>query len=535
MSDSEEEIDCAICGEEFTKGARSKRTQITCPGCETDICKECVRTYLLLPSTTKARCANEGCKCEWSKQFLAEHIGRTFVNTEWQNHLKSILHGQLKATMPQAMPRVAATRDVKKLNAEKYRLRDEIATCTTLQKKTKDKEEKAKLKEHKSALADKYAEVYQKWQDARAVATGNAGTTEKKQFIQPCRVNGCKGFLSKGWKCGICDTHCCAKCFGVKGKTKAEKEEHECKKEDIESAKMIRKETKPCPKCGTPIFKTLGCDQMCCMNLVAGNPCLTLFSWQTGAVETGPGHNPHFVEWMRENGQLVRNAGDQHCGGVPGIPFFQREINESVKNKKLTVGSSTDEFMDYFNYFHRTLMEINQYQVNQLRRILQTPVSYIDYQVKFLMDEMTEKNLLIQARRRDKAQEKNREVLGVYETISHVLTERLLDLYNNFDDEHLVTNITYLQQFMDRENLCLAEISNFYNQIVPFYMESKGRVNIAVKTVKQLNEFKKTSGMSAIIDFDKKKALQLKKREELRLRRTQKIAGGGGGGSKDSK
>ena len=40
--------------------------------------------------------------------------------------------------------------------------------------------------------------------------------------------------------------------------------DHVCKETDIQSANMIKKETRNCPCCGTNIYKIAGCDQMWC-------------------------------------------------------------------------------------------------------------------------------------------------------------------------------------------------------------------------------------------------------------------------------
>ena len=37
---------------------------------------------------------------------------------------------------------------------------------------------------------------------------------------------------------------------------------HKCDEEKVASVEMLKRDTKPCPKCGTPIHKIEGCDQM---------------------------------------------------------------------------------------------------------------------------------------------------------------------------------------------------------------------------------------------------------------------------------
>jgi hypothetical protein len=67
---------------------------------------------------------------------------------------------------------------------------------------------------------------------------------------------------------------------------------------------MLKKNTKPCPKCGVRISKIDGCDQMWCVE------CKTAFSWNTGNIESGKIHNPHYYQFMRERGGMPRDPND---------------------------------------------------------------------------------------------------------------------------------------------------------------------------------------------------------------------------------
>jgi len=95
-------------------------------------------------------------------------------------------------------------------------------------------------------------------QNIKRFQRGESGKKEEKRvFKQKCGVEGCRGFLSSAWKCGLCATWTCPKCFDVLGK---EKEcGHECDPNNVESAKLIKKETRNCPSCAIPIFKIAGC------------------------------------------------------------------------------------------------------------------------------------------------------------------------------------------------------------------------------------------------------------------------------------
>lgn len=135
---------------------------------------------------------------------------------------------------------------------------------------------------------------------------------EKRAFVRACPANDCRGFLSTAWKCGLCNVWVCPDCHDIKKEQKDDS--HICDKGALETAKLLAKEAKPCPKCAAQISKIDGCDQMWCTQ------CHTSFSWRTGQeVKEGEWvHNPHYYEWMRRNGKAIpRTPGDP--GGRAGV------------------------------------------------------------------------------------------------------------------------------------------------------------------------------------------------------------------------
>ena len=154
-------------------------------------------------------------------------------------------------------------------------------------------------------------------------STGTARAT-KREFIMRCPADDCRGFLSTAYKCGTCEAWACHDCMVCIGKDN--EAPHTCNPDTVESAKAIRAETRPCPKCGTRIFKTDGCDQMWCVM----EGCGTAFSWNTGHIVTGVIHNPHYYEWLRRNGggAAPREAGDIPCGGMPLTWQFVRAFHQ---------------------------------------------------------------------------------------------------------------------------------------------------------------------------------------------------------------
>ena len=84
-----------------------------------------------------------------------------------------------------------------------------------------------------------------------------ANVVETREFIQRCPAENCRGYLSTAYKCGTCAKYTCNECLAVKGDSRDAP--HTCNEEAKASASLIRRETKPCPKCGVRIYKIDGC------------------------------------------------------------------------------------------------------------------------------------------------------------------------------------------------------------------------------------------------------------------------------------
>jgi hypothetical protein len=227
------DTNCAVCMEEFTTSVRAR---ICCQQCNLVVCRECVRTYLL-NTTQQAHCMGPNCKSTWDREFLIENTLRSFVNGDYKKHREILLFEQEKARLPETMP---AVENYLKIGDMKTTVKSESKEldlmweqCHAL--KAKIRKDKANIKLFEKGITKE----------------------DKRIFKQKCGVSDCLGFLSSAWKCGLCATWTCPKCFEVLGK---EKEcGHECDPNNIESAKMIKKETRNCPACAIPIFKISGC------------------------------------------------------------------------------------------------------------------------------------------------------------------------------------------------------------------------------------------------------------------------------------
>jgi hypothetical protein len=169
------------------------------------------------------------CSKEWSRKFLRENFTFVFLNSKYKEHLEDLLFDQEKALLPATQPIVEEI--IAKRNMRKQ-IRELDILIENLNKDRRELE--------------------------RRIQYGVLNSKETKaQFVRQCPANGCRGFLSTQWKCGICEQWSCPECHELKGMNRDS--EHKCDPNSVETAKLLAKDSKPCPKCQSMIFKIEGC------------------------------------------------------------------------------------------------------------------------------------------------------------------------------------------------------------------------------------------------------------------------------------
>jgi hypothetical protein len=222
---------------------------------------------------------------------------------------------------------------------------------------------------------------------------------EARKFIRACPQNGCAGFLSTAWKCGVCEKRACPDCHEPK------EDEHTCKPECIETAKLLAKDSKACPKCAALIFKIEGCDQMWCTQ------CTTAFSWTTGRIETGRIHNPHYYDYQRGAGRIAREVGDIPCGGMPS------DIDVRAVARRLDFGQ---QFTGKLLIIVRMHVHIQYVTMRQYERRY---TDNRDVRIKYMMKAITENEFKQKIQMREKDNEKRTAITNVLNTYQVVMAE----------------------------------------------------------------------------------------------------------------
>jgi hypothetical protein len=217
---------CNICCDNYNKSTRSK---ILCPYCDFEVCRSCCETYILSENIPK--CMKPECGKEWSRKFLRENFTNVFLSSKYKEHLENILFDQEKALLPATQP--IAEENIRKSNIRKQ-IRNIDIHIIELQKQRRELEHSYHNGAPKSNT-----------------------DTDRAKFVRQCPADDCRGFLSTQWKCGICLRWTCPECHELKG---FERDcVHKCDPNNVETAKLLEKDSKPCPKCQSLIFKISGC------------------------------------------------------------------------------------------------------------------------------------------------------------------------------------------------------------------------------------------------------------------------------------
>jgi hypothetical protein len=281
------------------------------------------------------------CRKKWDLEFTKASLNASFMSKEYKAHRQTILADRTISQIQEHYP-----------------------AAILLSQRRKDNVEIAGINAEIEALHNQINEKHRKITGIRQKtnqAESAAGGGERRKFIMPCQTGGCRGMLSTAYKCDLCEKFTCSKCLeSIDGA----KEDHVCVPANVETAEEIRKNTRPCPNCGCRISKIDGCDQMWCIE------CKTAFSWSKGPVEVGMVHNPHYYQWMRQNGGMPRTD-----GMPPGANCNENRLTTQIQFVRemfcmLARGAALEtEFLQN--------VEISNYTMNELKTVL--PLVYENY------------------------------------------------------------------------------------------------------------------------------------------------------------
>lgn len=441
--------ECTICAEPYNK---STRVPVQCEYCKFESCRTCCRTFIL--NEPVPRCMNNSCGREWTRNFLRHTFTNTFIQKDLRDHRKDILFEQEKSLMPATQPAVEREIRYEKINEEIGELQQQIFALQT--KVT-------------ALCSEKYSLINNRHKPEMVRA----------EFVRACPDPECRGYLSTKWKCGLCDKWTCNQCHEIKGLD--HNAEHVCNPDNVASAELVARETRPCPNCKAGIFKIEGCNQMFCTK------CNTPFDWRTGRVITGIIHNPHYFEWRNQrnaNENANPNENYHPCGNNEMHHRFIDNLVRTMRRKRfvdhpnindrfITSLKLTPEYkifennissicrrLIHINYVVLPPLNINMHQVNQRYRIL------------YMMNRMSEEEFKTKIQCGDKRNSKTAELSNVFTMVYNSgcdIMARLSNFVSTTDDKMLETNpeilafVKEIEELSKYANTCLDEIAFTYN------------------------------------------------------------------------
>ena len=474
--------ECSICIEKFNKTVRSP---VKCAFCEFVSCRSCCSKYILNETTPK--CMN--CSKEWTRKFLTTQFTKTFMAIDYKKYNEKVLFDREQALLP-------AT---------------QIVVERMIRQEKCDKE----LDDLEIEYRRKQTEIRQKYM-LDNVSSRNHG--QRSVFVRACPDENCRGFLSSQWKCGICDKWTCPECHELKGLNRDV--EHTCNADNLATARLLDKDTRPCPTCGTGIFKIEGCDQMWCTQ------CHTAFSWRTGRKEDHI-HNPHYFEYMRRTGNVApRNPNEVQCGQELDNTFgmiigrLMRGWDEGMmdRNKMGKVNLRTNIEIERLEVhiceLVRRLVHVRRNDIPQYERAVGDVNGNEGLRINYLRNRITKEEFQRDIQRVEKKNQKNMEILNVMRTIVTAGTDIMYRFRDALSKPEYKTDLNYQREtfniikefdaIVEYANECFEDISKTYNSKrlyidTGFYIKSEPpKVKIAEILDRHMNNTSSISTSSRI-------------------------------------
>lgn len=416
---------CAVCYDMF-----GKKSVVVCVVCSTVACKKCVKTNILSSEKDVITCINIGCNFQWSEKFVCENLSKSFYNKEWRNHQTKVRINNIMAKLPLAMTYVNIEIQKRELNAEilhmeniykqkkiilqqlrenTFNLKMDITDCPTSilrnELKVVYNTEKLKIKTTNLELLDIKKNIKDNRRKLYRLDDKNPLLNVK--YIHPCPKEGCNAFINDRGHCDVCKTNVCLKCNNIE-----ENEDHNCNPDDITSFSLIKRNTKPCPICGTRIEKISGCDHMWCTAIHNGELCKTAFSYSTGKLlRPEENTNPHYFNWLAEQRAKGINVDDI----IDNIGFGGRRIIFVPSEVMCSLYMSGVSRTQYVRMV-QTVMHIGLVSLPMIEdTISPDPEKNMDLTVKYILKDITDMKFHSELKKRFKLEEKNH---GIYDILS---------------------------------------------------------------------------------------------------------------------
>lgn len=430
--------DCPICCESFDK---KKRKVTSCPFCDRAACLSCQKSNLLT-NLNGAKCMF--CAVAWNLPVLKGLFPSTFVDKEYRAIREKYLFDVETSLIPATQQFYAAYREKLQTETALVRKRDDLKVLRSKRDDDENTQDALRnalfledISERQASLKAKAFEAFKRIEESRPIEArlekevkdlelqmwrcnsllkDQAKNSENRSLGMPCPyregndARRCRGYLDADMKCGICQRTVCKDCHTI---LLPDETAHKCDPAAVESIKLMRSDSKFCPKCSVLIHRIAGCDHMFC------TACHTPFNWGTGSVLDGTPNNPHYFEWVRRNS--AGPTGANHCHEDPRDFLRRTPMNQLVTGLRKSIASFEERC--FFNNALRILVQVSEKELPNLhgtdaRTIPHDPNRIL--RISYMAQEITEEQFKAALLKRDKEAAVAREQEHIWNTFLQV-------------------------------------------------------------------------------------------------------------------
>ena len=444
-------MSCTVCAEAFNQHVHKK---IICPHCHYEAGRSCIERYFHT-LVNDYQCMN--CHKIWDDEFIKTEMTQASVN-RLKKHREEVLYDREKSFMPETQIYVIRANFEDKRNELRQALSKVSNMLYWTKKSKKEMEhhndicyqlqtvitEAEKLKED---LSGKLKELQENAPQIRSQET-NKKQGFKSDIVLPCPVDKCRGYVSSKWNCGICDTNICHKCHEPKN------DNHECTQANLESAKLVRETTKPCPKCAIRIHRISGCTQMWCTQ------CCTSFDYRTGEIYTRNIHNPHYFEWLRRN-PIQTNQVNQIAECGDGLT-----LNQLITMIRRADYLQQNDMLRYGRHHWHLLHIMNENGYNPPR----TPFDQnLSMRIAWMQNKLSDNEFKQRLQQREKKINVTIRKRQILEMCTQVTRELCFRLYTGIRERNIDWNAikTEFDSIVNYTDECLSKMQKIYKYQMP--------------------------------------------------------------------
>ena len=148
--------------------------------------------------------------------------------------------------------------------------------------------------------------------------------------------------------------------------------------------------------------------------------CKCSWDWNTHSVLKGTNTNPHYYEFIRNNGNINRDLGDIPCGGMPDVYAIRSVFNRliTVDKKKITLLYALHNCINHIERIEiRFVPVIDEVVVNRPMRV--------NYLMNNLSEDLFKQTLQVREKLRDKHTDFN----NIYQMFVNVASDIFTQIY----------------------------------------------------------------------------------------------------------